>query len=334
MWKETRGVWRQSAKITPRDEISASSQFCSHPGGVSCIGMIPDIVCGKSGICVATATYTTRHHSYHSLELTNLRGSWTAAEKSFPLSGLSCNLTRDVCVATTNSGMVIESRGVWGAPQAIPSALLANYTQSQPPTVVCASSGSCAGSSTGQGPVLATYSHGHWSRPEPLAPPADAVSGGSSALSALACPSVGNCTAVGIYLTKDPSTGADTERALAVNEVNGVWGAGYAVGPEPTFGASGLQAVACASPTSCTALGFAKDPNVVVAPHGRPVPVIDLLLLRETSGRWESTYAAKNIESVSSLSCAPFGTCAATVNHYARFGPDIGHRKAYFVSLS
>ena len=85
-----------------------------------------------------------------------------------------------------------------------------------------------------------------WSPPTPLTPP----SSGAGALAAIACPSATTCLAVGT----DGSQGVATVATRA--------GAGWTWSPEVRValgqaspGLGGLNAVACASPTTCVAVG-------------------------------------------------------------------------------
>ena len=76
-------------------------------------------------------------------------------------------------------------------------------------------------------------------------------------LSAVSCPSAGNCSAVGTYADNTGST-----QGLLLTETAGSWATGAEAGLPADAGSNpyvGLNSVSCASAGNCTAVGFYQD---------------------------------------------------------------------------
>jgi hypothetical protein len=147
----------------------------------------------------------------------------------------------------------------------------------------------------------------------------------SVVISAMTCPSGGNCTAVGSY-----TDGVDHGQGLLLKEAHGVWAAGMEAplpanaGPNPLDLAknTGLADVSCVSAGNCTAVGIYTD----VDNDDRG------LLLTESAGKWHPgvearlpgnvSPAAKNHKTVSdnlvllSDACTSVGNCYAVGNYF------------------
>jgi len=132
-------------------------------------------------------------------------------------------------------------------------------------TTTCVAAGSCAagGNFGGAGrplePMVATQSHGRWSRGTPLLLPANAAAQPYAQVSGLACHSTGNCVAVGDY---QYGRSGSLQAFIAI-ESRGRWARAFTL-RLPANAASPssaqLEAVTCISNGSCDAVGTYQDP--------------------------------------------------------------------------
>jgi hypothetical protein len=147
----------------------------------------------------------------------------------------------------------------------------------------------------------------NWGAGVEVALPANAAADPLVTLTDLACPSVGECTAVGSY-----TDGSGDEQGLLLSETSGVWRTaveaalpvGAAANPKVS-----IDSVSCASPGNCAAVGYYADGSGIR--RG--------LLLTETSGAWATgasaalpANAATHSEvKLSDVSCPSIGECTA-----------------------
>lgn len=272
--EETAGAWGlQGVKAPlPSDAVANSSASLS------------SVSCASAGNCTAVGAYSTASGT-PPLLVTESAGKWRAATApadprggSWPYSGdpgatsVSCAAAGD-CAATTGAGFLLdETGGKWSAVQApVPS----NAWAGQPSSVLgvsCASVGNCVavgwyyalnGEPSLQG-LIETEIDGVWSASQaPL--PQDAVGSGGSGTSItnVACPSAGNCTAIGMYTSSQGN--AAGQRGLLLDESNGVWSAT----PAPLPGDAGtnnqlrLSSLACSSAGNCAVVGTYDDGSAV-----------------------------------------------------------------------
>lgn len=174
-----------------------------------------------------------------------------------------------------------ESGGTWTATESpLPVNALASDPQADLEAVTCVSVGSCVAvgryldsSGATQGLVL-QLSNGVWT-PSELTLPADGDATGSSAyaqLSAVACPTSGWCTALGLYTQSSGS-----EQALIATDVGGSWSVSSAPLPAAASG-SQFIALSCPAVGSCVATG-----TYLVA--GNDLGMVDSL----SAGTWTAT---------------------------------------------
>jgi hypothetical protein len=206
--------------------------------------------------------------------------SWSAANPPMPadavagqgltLASASCPAD-GWCIAVGNylahtgttyyqAGLIeSESGSTWSATEApLPGNAMLSDPQAFLQSVACTAVGSCVAvgryldaSGATQG-LMEQLSSGIWTASE-VALPGDAVATGSNAyaqLSAVACPSAGSCTAVGLY---SPSAGG--EQALIDTQVGaGNWSTAAAPLPAAASGSQFLS-LACPVSGSCVAAG-------------------------------------------------------------------------------
>jgi len=187
-------------------------------------------------------------------------------------------------------------------------------------TTTCVAAGSCAagGNFGGAGrplePMVATQSHGRWSRGTPLLLPANAAAQPYAQVSGLACHSTGNCVAVGDY---QYGRSGSLQAFIAI-ESRGRWARAFT--PRlPTNAASPssaqLEAVTCTSNGSCDAVGTYQDP----AGNAQT-----MVVAKPPSGPWGQAIeiasppnAAANPDALmTGIACTAPGSCV-TVGNYS-----------------
>jgi hypothetical protein len=130
--------------------------------------------------------------------------------------------------------------------------------------------------------------------------------GGNPEVTSISCPSVGNCTAGGVYLD-----GGGVQEPFVVDEKNGVWGGAIPVPNIPTLNYSSafLGSVSCKSVGNCSAGGSYSDNN----------GAWQAWVAIEKGGVWKKAIklpgtAAKNLGNYAatlSVSCGAVGYCSA-----------------------
>jgi hypothetical protein len=187
--------------------------------------------------------------------------------------------------------------------------------------ISCPSPGSCAAAGTYYDSAFAERSfvvsqrHGIWGR-------AQLVRGGSGAglaISALSCPSAGNCVAAGSTSPLAGGTGA-----FAVTEAHGRWGTATSLPGTFKLG-YGIEQLGCPAAGACSAVGFVSTPERT-----------QTFVSTEKNGIWHNpqviTGAGPGHPDFSgSLSCAAGGSCvlfgglagaaAVAVQVNGRWGP-------------
>ena len=271
-------------------ELPVPAGLSSVSYGVTLTGL----TCPTVGACTVIAKYTdTSAVPYQDQWFidTLMDGSWTASDAPLPsnagnipqvsLDSVACSAAA-FCVTVgayddtggQQDGLIETlADGSWTASEAPAPSTTATYANLVLTSIACPGLGACeaigqfspvteeAGGGylddTGYA-VVETLSAGTWADMEaPL--PANAGPAGEinlSGLSALACPSVGSCEAVGSYSEwwKDaPPDGALP--ALIETLSNGTWTPLQAPLPDSTAQASELNDVTCAATGSCVAVG-------------------------------------------------------------------------------
>jgi hypothetical protein len=155
-----------------------------------------------------------------------------------------------------------ESAGVWGAAGAIALApALGRAGGEQLKSVACPELGTCVAVGSyedkrgDEHPLALSESHGAWGAASPIVAPANAGGGASTSLEAVACPSRGECDAVGQYNVRG---GAVAPMAVSGSALG--WGHAVEIA-SPRGAGSGpglleaLLSVACAGARFCLAVG-------------------------------------------------------------------------------
>jgi hypothetical protein len=319
---------------------------------------IPSVSCDSADdYCVAGGMYENSTGNFTPLLLINSTGtsstSWTASAPALPgdANNTSSELTAFQCFSSTNcngvgfygtttsniEGLLLdESSGTWTQTVAgLPAGAKTSGQFVAPGTLSCTSAGNCTtaasyvdGSGNQQG-LLLTESAGTWATGTEASLPANAGSNPFAALTSVACPSAGNCTAVGAY-----DDNSFNSHALVVSQSSGTWGAGVEssapanAGTNPNDGFSATcwliggdcasPSVACASAGNCTAIGFynndASDQFGLIT--AAPPAQAALAASAPATGTAGTAIAASSLTGTLSSGTSPTGTITFKV-----FGP-------------
>ena len=161
--------------------------------------------------------------------------------------------------------------------------------------------------------MVATQSHGRWSRGVPLVLPAGAAAQPYAQVNGLACRSAGNCVAVGDY---EYGRSRNLQAFIAI-ESHGKWARAFT--PRLPANASSpasaqLEAVACTRDGSCAAVGSYQDSS------GNAQTMV---LAKPPAGPWRQATeigsppnAAANPDAfMTGIACSGPGTCVAVGNY-------------------
>ena len=186
-------------------------------------------------------------------------------------------------------------------------------------SVACTAAGACTAGGNYQAagrqiePMVATQSHGRWSRGLPLVLPAGAAAQPYAQVSGLACAEAGNCVAVGDY---EYGRSRNLQAFIAI-ESHGKWAEAFT--PRLPANASSpasaqLEAVACTRDGSCAAVGSYQDSS------GNAQTMV---LAKPPAGPWRQATeigsppnAAANPDAfMTGIACSGPGTCVAVGNY-------------------
>ena len=290
---ESGGVWRQGV------EAVLPANAASNPNA-----SLSSVSCSSPGSCTAVGVYVDSSNSPEGLLLSEHSGVWS--------NGVEAILPGNV--ATGGTG--ISDHGLCD-----PRSPCVNLT-----SVSCAAAGECAAvgsynaSSVGEEGLLLNETSGVWTQGVEAALPATPFTSPNANLSSVSCVSAGDCSAVGSY------NGSGSGQGLLVSENSGRWATGIEATPPAGAAASSdvvINSVSCSSPGDCAA-GGSYDTS------GNDW---EGLLLSESQDRWAPgeeavlpanavTNPAISVTSVSSVSCASAGNCAA-VGVYLTSSPSV-----------
>ncbi|HLY87102.1 MAG TPA: hypothetical protein VKO84_11450 [Gaiellaceae bacterium] len=307
------------------------------------------VACPSAAVCVATGAYRTATGG-HLLAIARRGGKWTTqhAPGGVVNASLACPAVGR-CVGTTVGGeqrtsVLIQMGRTWTASAVTLPADASSTPWPDLASISCGSPGNCAAVGAYEIPAFAkplvvTESNGAWLAGAEPQPPAEAattsdrsIATPGNRLSLVACPSAGNCTAVGTYTDK---AAAPDEYPWVLEETAGHWASGVSArlpadanprgnpergGTAPFFGFTGLS---CPSAGNCTAVGG----------YWGNTDVERGLILTERSGKWSRgvraplpPHAVPNSEPnefnspVTSVSCAAPTDCAAVGTYVLEVG--------------
>lgn len=213
---EVRGAWTKASEVT----LPANAN-------VNPFTTLNQITCASAGNCVAVGSYIDSQNTTHGLVVSEVRGTW--------LVGQSVTLPGDA--------------------NAYPVTALSE--------VACAAAGNCTGLGTyvnSAGEVLGltvTELRGVWQRAVALTMPVGAATNPFTffyGYDGLSCPSIGNCSAGGQFVS---SSSGNAYQGFFVNEVEGTWQPAVTLelpsGAKSAGKNGGVVAVSCRSAGNCSA---------------------------------------------------------------------------------
>jgi hypothetical protein len=274
---ERNGVWGSATTlVAPTDADASKDEYATA------------VVCFTGGICDAYGDYGGASGSTESMVITEKNGVWSRARPlALPaaatvdhtppaVSGVTCTSPGD-CVAFLTYGtavggavLISETHGVWrhvtkitlpGDADRASAALLTSL--SCPAVASCTAVGSYTRRGGGSAPMRVGETDGVWGAAVAMTLPANHGTKGLFAggtVKSIACPALGECTAVGLY-----QDAYSNERAFIETETHGIWRPAFAVTPPanaqrtgkgipPSIGPA-LFGITCQSPGNCAAVG-------------------------------------------------------------------------------
>ena len=325
----TAGVWESASAVNP---VSPVLRHASPDES------LVSVSCASAGNCVAVGRFKNALGDYEAFSVTSSSGVWGAVtpavfapntQYSSPndeFTAVECASVGN-CVAvgrfrdTQNQWQAFTrtmSNGVWEV--AIPVEFPSNTQYLAPAdwlrAISCASVGNCTavgsfGDSTGfeRQAFTVTMSNGVWGDAIPAEFLSTQYSSPDAEFSAVSCPSVGHCVAVGRF-----KNFAGASETFTMTMSNGTWGRAVAAVFPPNTQNDGpgdyFNAVSCASAGNCTAVG--SFVNRVGSAQG--------FTMTMSNGAWglatpivypSNMQYANQFAQLTSVSCASAGNCTA-----------------------
>ncbi|MGB8197672.1 MAG: fibronectin type III domain-containing protein [Acidimicrobiales bacterium] len=229
----------------------------------------------------------------------------------------NCVAGGDVVVVTSTGATVVpwlvnQTNGVWGAIEAIPGvAALSREDAASLTGLSCGADGDCVAAgdylnaSGNSQAYVASEQGGVWESATQLFATQLLGSGLSNTLNGLACPSAGNCTAVGSYADAKGNT-----QPFVVDDVNHTWDTASEIPGVQTLNSSAgstLTNVACSAVGACSAGGTYVDADNKT----------QAFLINESSGTWSApievpgtaTLNKGGAAQIDGVSCSADGSC-------------------------
>jgi len=312
---ERNGRWGKAIRVPGLATLSSGQQ-----------SSVDSVSCGSAGSCAAGGDYW--NHGHQGFVTTEKNGRWHRAVKTAgPVSSVSCRSAGN-CAAggTYRAGgarrgfVVVEKNGIWGRGIEVPGLAALNAGgNAAVSSVSCASAGNCAAGGTyrdgsgGQQGFVAARRNRAWGQAIEVPGLAALNAGGNAWVSSVSCASAANCTAGGGYTNPDfPGCECSVVLGFVVSEKNGAWGQAIelpgldALNTGTDDPGTPVSLVSCASAGNCATGGtmgriytwgfLASEKNGV---WGQAFPLSSPILQQ-----------ARYLD-LSSLSCAPAGSCAA-----------------------
>jgi len=288
LFDERKGEWGPPTTpgLPPNAAVTTASQTFGEP-------LIQGLSCWAAGNCAAVGVYGDKHGSPQGWLLTETDGAWApGVEARLPANAsttkgaylypviditVSCAPSGDCTAvggyadsASNQYGMILsEHDGSWGPAKqtplpanAGPNPQQGNSPRSPMGSVACPTSGSCSAvgwyvdNHMKYHGLLLDEAQGTWTPGQLVFPSGGHASAGIS-LDSVACPSAGNCFAVGSY-NPNPSR----LRPLLVAAENGTWSKSFEPpqpeGADENYNGS-LVSVSCPAAKTCVAVGDAES---------------------------------------------------------------------------
>jgi hypothetical protein len=285
--------------------------------------------CPSAGNCAAAGIYETHHINDHAFVVSEKNGAWGTAE---PIPGLpaadsiesavdalSCSSPGNCLIAGRDGVegkefLAVQKNGVWGAAQAFPvigkeAGIFA---------LSCWPDGTCTAAGADRDHFFTiTRTRGTWSKPELVPSLATLPGGNPSAIdSTVSCPSPGNCTLGGEYVSEH-----DGAQLFTASQKDGTWGQvrqfpGLAARNTGQY--ASLDGLVCFSAGNCTAAG-----DYTIQHKGHTVAAV--FVTTEKNGTWA---AAERVPGslvnlgttveLGDLSCGASGNCSIGGSYHTK----------------
>jgi hypothetical protein len=296
-------------------------------------GEVQAISCSAAGDCTLGGDYLDVHDHFQAFLASEKGGHWAKAEKVPGIGSLNAGGHSNVyavscrrvgyCTAagstqrsaTVYTAFVIsESKGKWGKAARLPNMQNLNKDGHADATQLsCSSAGNCVvggiyedGNAYSQA-FLDVQKAGKWRNAFEVPGTAGLNKGHDAQVTAVSCPSAGNC-AVGGYYTNSSSHG----ELFLINQSKGSWGKAKEIPglAALTKGSTAqIYSISCNSAGNCSGGGYGENSSF------REIAFV----VTETGGRWGSAESVPGITSLSSagdsgldqISCRSAGHCTA-----------------------
>ncbi len=292
---------------------------------------VDSVACPSAGNCAAAGYHFDENGNvFQGFVVSLVSGQWGQAVQDPAISaiyGVSCASAGN-CAAAGNL-LVSEVNGTWGEPVQIRVPGAESSGVSGLYSVSCPSAGNCTATGYytdmyGRQVFVVSQANGTWGKPIEVPGTAALNGGGLDWVTSLSCASAGNCAASGYYYDY-----AGNYRAFVVSQVKGTWG--RAIQVPGTAALAGVEhatvnAVSCSSAGNCGGGGYFSD----------RAGIVSALVVSQVHGAWgraievpaTAALGARLYATVTSVSCASAGNCAAGGYYRDRAGND----QAFLVS--
>jgi hypothetical protein len=242
---QTNGTWSNAVAIPGLATLNTG-----HNAGVASIS------CPSPGNCTADGTYSSGGHNSQAFVVSEVNGTWgqvaqvpglaTLATGGYASIGAMSCMSPGNCTAMGNYNdtasfqypfVVSEVNGTWGDAQQIPGMTALNPQGAGAGySLSCTSPGDCVAAGSegvdngfdvggGGQPFVATQTNGTWGDASLVPAMLHGLnSGADGAVTALACPSAGNCVASGYYGIGKPDQKVYNIEVFVSDEIHGTWG--------------------------------------------------------------------------------------------------------------
>ena len=342
---ESAGVWGAGVEVSLPANASPSESNVR----------LRRLSCPSAGNCTVVGNYVDASGNWQGFLASETAGSWNAnsivpslpanaasnSEDRMRTGGVSCVSAGNCTVVgdyTDSSGntqgfVLKETAGTWGTGvETTPPANSASNPKMEFDSLSCPSVGNCAAvgeytdSSGDNEGLMSSEASDTWSTGVEATMPAGARTEPDATIYEVQCPSEGNCTAVGNYISAD----SESIDGVLLTETSGVWGAGV----EPRLPANAAPnqlfvegSLSCPSAGNCSYVGQYKIDIYGIFGHA--------LLLTENDGTWAPGIDGAlpaNVNGdpgayLSSVSCTAPGRCTAVGSYVAYNGGSLTERE-------
>ncbi len=269
---ETNGTWGTAIEVPGTAALNAD-------GGA----IMTSIACSSTGNCAGAGVYADSSANIQTYVVNETNGTWGTAVEMPGLAALNsggyglpvqiscssagnCGVGGSYTDSSNNTQAFVENEtnGTWGGAIEIPGTVQLNAGGAAIVfSIDCNSSGGCSAggyytdSSNNDQAFVENETSGIWGTAVEVSGTAALNIGGSAGVLALACGSVGNCSAGGNY-----TDSLGNSQGFVVNETDGTWGVATEIAGLGTLNAgqdASVSGISCNVDGSCSAGGYYTD---------------------------------------------------------------------------